>query len=1579
MATKAPKDHDCKCGGACDSCKAAHVDGKTEYPEDHMQKVPRTHGAAYVLLTPDEGGGDYDPQDAKEDEFETTDKAGFTFKHPGTKAARERVTKTKQERVLGQEDKFESKAQQGFMFVHHPKLAKEFAAKTKDFKDLPAHVDSAASMQGAPRTDFETLDKQIANLGSIKHTPSNGRYLSGEELKKYEAHADTLNEGTEASNVLPDVEEESSVGDAWTQAGPTFGASFAQQDDKDQIEEIHPPLHCRSEFVDPARMQVHPYLIHRHDANPETGIAQTIDIVECYDWSKAGPILLWEKGGGAADGDVPAASDLYIIDGHHRAMAAKNARHIGVTGILEGQFNETARMVPTIIFSERDGWTIMLARKLGEAANLGGGLKIKFQDDLVDAGASRILTAKEAEKLGKQDSAEELQCRVDSGELSEVFDVVSHEYECITDGLREGVLGVLRQIITRANTPTKWGFVYRFPGPLGDAITKANARFRTRHVHTEMSHPALISDRSGCDATGCGPKFVNNGFDHATGTVLNVEMPDLNGWVWASREVLDTEDGRKIWAAAQAGQPRPVSVRWFYKKDPRRPGIPLALDLMTYDDVAVPAMEGAGSLVPLLDDFDQPGIGTGETMTDPTYEGEGGLGEPFHGVNKNMANPYPRDNPTFEELDTAADAATTTAALDAATTTSAPRATVTPMKTPEEIRAAIRALGAAVRNGSVTTKRALQPLNAVAAQAISDAFECGHDVREYVASYQGAIRDALEAIPGFHPDGDSIYVQLGNEIGMDPMGGWARDLRSLGGENVSNEKRNLQGKTSLEVVPETVTSIRDGSDKASDEDKKDEDVKMDEAEKAKMDAAEKEAKEIKEKAKEKDKEVEAKMDSLLYSGHRAAQLSPVALKIVKRHVKQNAKSADEVSALLDEGVRNHTPGNAGAAFLETRGYGGLPAGASGRNSADPRVTVTHEPRPNTAAIEKMRTIMDDQVANGAMMGGDFTPPNPYSAETKSLRAHNRKVMQPVIEAWEDRQAAKRGAQAFWGSLLDGCPDPMQQIEAEMAAIGHMDSYTTAISNVPNQPTIAHVMYEQAFQDQRMLKFAGVIGPDMGDEGTPNAMAWELQRGIGRVFKVLSETYVNPTGYGSSYGSFNNGLATPENVGIPEGTTAYYWDTFFPSWKKNATSETIEALRSIGNGPINLSLTARLLYHCGAYKSRTVDQLLANEIPNTALEYAAVAVASETYTSGNHGLTNQTVFNTANVTTVNLNPAHPASTAPTYGTDDYVTYPTPGVNPGVGGQAPIAAMRVLGGTAVGQNAAPYFGGGSTSGVNSTAKTPIVPPRPTLGLSNAGADQAGTLNPIAMTAPGSMILGSLGPDGYIYPSPVNIANNQTPTFAVDYGNGTIVFASGVTGSAGVIAQTVTIQYSYGTNYDIFPLVPGMNGLANFATGETPDQFNNRLLALIDFSAAQMASWPRFCAPDLLLMNAMVSPNITNAANFWKFQSPKDTDLYPDEEFFASRNGVNFARLNTPWWPGSGSMTLTRRYSTKYAMDTVWELRGPNVKYDSAGNYIAGEGYFGGENSCICTPQVKDGNGSIVNPVGRQIMLLQGQATY
>jgi len=43
---------------------------------------------------------------------------------------------------------FKSKAQQGYMFAQHPRVAKEMASKTKSMKSLPARAKKTAKKAG---------------------------------------------------------------------------------------------------------------------------------------------------------------------------------------------------------------------------------------------------------------------------------------------------------------------------------------------------------------------------------------------------------------------------------------------------------------------------------------------------------------------------------------------------------------------------------------------------------------------------------------------------------------------------------------------------------------------------------------------------------------------------------------------------------------------------------------------------------------------------------------------------------------------------------------------------------------------------------------------------------------------------------------------------------------------------------------------------------------------------------------------------------------------------------------------------------------------------------------------------------------------------------------------------------------------------------------------------------------------------------------------------------------------------------------------------------------------------------------
>ncbi len=55
---------------------------------------------------------------------------------------------------------FKSKAQVGYMFANHPKIAKEFAAHTPSIKKLPQHV----------KTNRNSLKKSVSTL-KVPHFP----------------------------------------------------------------------------------------------------------------------------------------------------------------------------------------------------------------------------------------------------------------------------------------------------------------------------------------------------------------------------------------------------------------------------------------------------------------------------------------------------------------------------------------------------------------------------------------------------------------------------------------------------------------------------------------------------------------------------------------------------------------------------------------------------------------------------------------------------------------------------------------------------------------------------------------------------------------------------------------------------------------------------------------------------------------------------------------------------------------------------------------------------------------------------------------------------------------------------------------------------------------------------------------------------------------------------------------------------------------------------------------------------------------------------------------------------------------
>jgi hypothetical protein len=566
-----------------------------------------------------------------------------------------------------------------------------------------------------------------------------------------------------------------------------------------------------------------------------------------------------------------------------------------------------------------------------------------------------------------------------------------------------------------------------------------------------------------------------------------------------------------------------------------------------------------------------------------------------------------------------------------------------------------------------------------------------------------------------------------------------------------------------------------------------------------------------------------------------------------------------------------------------------------------------------------------------------------ASDVVKLRKWNREnFINPLIEDTAKRHKNSKSVTEWFAkedSLMTGGEKALVDSMGQWSAAGDQ----TLTTNMYNQPTILTALLIQSFQDMQMLQFVDGFGPglDMGAGGwAPNT------NGIGSVLRVPVEYYAAPSGYGLIDGTFDAGLLVPENLGIPEAQVLTTWLPFAPAWRRVAVSLTRDVIKTMGNGPLNYPAVARHLYHMAYDKSRRIDTALGNEISAISDEYGATVVSSETV-----NLANNTSYLAGGSVTVNLNPTKLAS-ASVAATDPFVTY----------GANVVGAIRLK--TSGLGTASPYVG-------TTTTVVPIVRPRVTVDLTAAGVPTSTTKNPITFSTPASgVIFGYITSAGQVANIP-GVAG--TANCAVDYENGVIVVTSAftsLTGAAGVItAPAIALSaYSYVTNFDAFIV-----NNPTLATGETLQMYYNRLLGQFDVTAAKMGMPPRFMSPNLALMSLNVSAYITQATAFFKLNSPDGTNLFPTDNYFFERTGIKGARVNLPWQFGDKRIVLTRKGSTKYAIDTPFEVRGPYPKYDASGNVIAVDLYYGEENSVIGTPQVQDQSGVVLNPVSRTIKIV------
>jgi len=66
------------------------------------------------------------------------------------------------------------------------------------------------------------------------------------------------------------------------------------------------------------------------------------------------------------------------------------------------------------------------------------------------------------------------------------------------------------------------------------------------------------------------------------------------------------------------------------------------------------------------------------------------------------------------------------------------------------------------------------------------------------------------------------------------------------------------------------------------------------------------------------------------------------------------------------------------------------------------------------------------------------------------------------------------------------------------------------------------------------------------------------------------------------------------------------------------------------------------------------------------------------------------------------------------------------------------------------------------------------------------------------------------------------------------------------------------------------------------------------------------------------------------------------------------------------------MSQKGSTRYGIQTPYEMQGPFVKYDANQDVVDARLWYGRENSVLATPQVTNLAGNIINPVSRTIRI-------
>lgn len=1130
----------------------------------------------------------------------------------------------------------------------------------------------------------------------------------------------------------------------------------------------------------------------------------------------------------------------------------------------------------------------------------------------------------------------------DEMHLTEFAEVLAFDtdYILLTDAkLPDGVLMRVRQTGMFADRINGNDRLYR-EEVVNDAIDRAMPRVRAGAMLSRYAHPPIA------ELPGGGTVFADIP-NKESARIVDISRVQGDGRVKITREVLNTPDGHRIADAIRKRKPIGLSTRFTVPPgqidrrtmaDGRTVDMPRRMDIHTWDDVDDPAFSEAGRDAVLLTDSMREALGL------PS----------FH------VTPQPTGTPDLQ-----------TQRIDTAGRNSARGKQGATKMIPEKVQRALNDLYA--RLNALRTGRANKAQVLEARKALSDEIELAHRGGEAIgdAMAEACKVDAMMAVMGIEDTMIDPYKggRPGPQgvNGADPnnsgVTGYGSDIERNGVQTMLNRVGNEEYDPAAERLialsgAGNANKTAPGMDSATMQKLL---ALAEREERAHADALRRE-------------EVQAACDAqrtTTLAGFSTEQQDEILNHMV-RPVATCAADVEKFTALHADAVNRMLA----AERLRTTGYRGN--GAQGNTVHDPASAVN---RGSGISVMEGHPIIDeafkddkgqspaylkavgemclaaDDVMRDSTSQGQYD--NPDSESTKQRRMINLRRLKPLLAEFARTKSDQAKDLAGWFTMNDALTNGGQRalVDSLMRDTSGQeqakaDAITTA--NLYNQPSIIMAYLVQKLWDMRWFQFVQGFGPGAYQEGTKAGWASTvLQNGqLGSTFRIPVEyrDYANMSGYAAQpLPHYDPGFLVPEGTGVDAVAYATAWLEFGPALRSAAITLSREGIFSMGNGPLNINAIGRGIFHAANDMSLRIDKAIADEHVNTADEYGAVAISSE---SPNY--TFNSVYAPGGSVVVNLNPAKAAGTAPT-GSDASIKY----------GANVVAGIRFQ--SAGNGSTAPYFGDG-------IGPAPIVRPRTKPTLSAAGQVSSVTTFPVTITPGGTAAAAAQG----VFDKNSAIAQYAggpaSPNYAIDYQNGVIVFTAGYTGlsnNSGVaqaaLSATNTLAYSYATNYDRFQIFN-----ATLSAGLAFEGYLNSLIGQIELTAASMGENPRYVKPDMCWCSEKLSTYIKRATIFYQLNSPKGTELWPSPEFYGTRDDLNFARHNTPWNAGGTRFLLGRNGGGKYAIEEASQVRGPQFPFDANGKPIQRETMMVSERSAIFTPQVQDQSGTILNPLMRSVLV-------